>query len=230
MNYITGDTHGKFSRIYEFCDQQQDLSKEDIMIILGDVGLNYFCDKRDGKRKKRLSSMPMTFLCIHGNHEKRPNTINSYMQKVWNNGIVYYEIEFPNILFAKDGEIYDIKGDQVLIIGGAYSIDKVNRIINRYQWFSDEQPSSQTKVYVEEQLDKANWKVDTVLSHTCPKNYLPKEYLKDINQHSSIDQSTEIWLEQIEQKLGYKRWFCGHHHIDVNLGQVRFLFDEIIEF
>lgn len=230
MNYKTGDTHGKFSRIYEFCDQQQDLSKEDIMIILGDVGLNYFCDKRDGKRKKRLSSMPMTFLCIHGNHEKRPNTINSYMQKVWNNGIVYYEIEFPNILFAEDGEIYDFNGDKVMTIGGAYSIDKVNRIINRYQWFSDEQPSSQTKVYVEEQLDEVNWKVDMVLSHTCPRNYLPKEYLKDINQHSSIDQSTEIWLETIEQKLNYKRWFCGHHHININLGKVRFLFEEIIEF
>jgi len=34
MYFITGDTHGAFSRIMRFCGS--DTSKEDVMIVLGD--------------------------------------------------------------------------------------------------------------------------------------------------------------------------------------------------
>ena len=37
--FITGDTHRQFHRLKNFCNQV-DTSTEDIMIILGDVGLN----------------------------------------------------------------------------------------------------------------------------------------------------------------------------------------------
>lgn len=46
MIYITGDTHGDMSRIVRFCERME-TSKEDIMIILGDVGLNYYGDGKD---------------------------------------------------------------------------------------------------------------------------------------------------------------------------------------
>ena len=39
--YITGDTHRDFSRIYNFCEKQG-TTKDDIMIILGDAGINYY--------------------------------------------------------------------------------------------------------------------------------------------------------------------------------------------
>ena len=37
--------------------------------------------------------------------------------------MVYVEEEYPNILFAKDGEVYDFCGKSVMTIGGAYSVD-----------------------------------------------------------------------------------------------------------
>ena len=46
MIYITGDTHGDFSRIERFCDRFHP-SKDDVMIILGDAGFNYYGGKRD---------------------------------------------------------------------------------------------------------------------------------------------------------------------------------------
>lgn len=49
-------------------------------------------------------------------------------KKIWNEGIVYVEEQYPNILFAKDGEIYNFNGKKVMPIGGAYSIDKYYRI------------------------------------------------------------------------------------------------------
>lgn len=46
MIYITGDTHRKFTRIQKFCKQNK-TTKDDVMIILGDAGINYYDDYRD---------------------------------------------------------------------------------------------------------------------------------------------------------------------------------------
>ena len=51
MIYITGDTHGDMNRIVRFCERME-TSQEDIMIILGDVGLNYYGDSRDRRNKE----------------------------------------------------------------------------------------------------------------------------------------------------------------------------------
>ena len=47
-----------------------------------------------------------------------------YKLQEWNGGKVWVEEAYPNILFAKDGEIYDIAGMKTIVIGGAYSVDK----------------------------------------------------------------------------------------------------------
>ena len=153
MIYVTGDTHGKFQRITDFCEQEK-TSREDIMIILGDAGINYSGWVLDREKKELLKTLPITLFCIHGNHEQRPDTIDSYAEKRWHGGIVYWEEDYPNLLFAKDGEIFDLDGKQTIVIGGAYSIDKMIRVIYGYGWWADEQPSDEIKRYVEEQLEK----------------------------------------------------------------------------
>lgn len=68
----------------------------------------------------------------HGNHEQRPYTIDSYKEKLWHGGTVFYEEEYPSILFAKDGEIFELNGKQTIVMGGAYRIGKSIRIA--YGW------------------------------------------------------------------------------------------------
>lgn len=51
MIYITGDKHGKFTSVKNFCTTFN-TTINDILIILGDVGLNYFLDERDSIQKK----------------------------------------------------------------------------------------------------------------------------------------------------------------------------------
>lgn len=65
MIYLTGDTHGDFSRVFAFCERMH-TTKEDILIVLGDAGLNYYLNDRDKARKKELEAAPITLLCIHG--------------------------------------------------------------------------------------------------------------------------------------------------------------------
>ncbi|MGN0395947.1 MAG: metallophosphoesterase [Coprococcus sp.] len=226
MIYITGDTHGAFERIEKFCTRFQ-TSREDILIILGDAGINFSGVVYDTPKKELLESLPITIFAIHGNHEKRPFTIDTYQEKTWHGGTVYYEEEYPDILFAKDGEIFDLNGKQTIVFGGAYSVDKMVRIAYGWGWWEDEQPSDEIKRYVEQQLDACGWKVDVVLSHTTPLKYEPVEtFLAGIDQ-TKVDKSTEIWLGKIEEKLSYDKWYCGHFHTEKKIDKLKIMFENV---
>lgn len=229
MIYITGDTHGRFERIENFCQQFQ-TSPDDILIILGDAGINFSGVVYDHLKKELLESLPITIFAIHGNHEQRPYTIGTYKEKQWHGGMVYYEEEFPSLLFAKDGEIFDLNGKQTVVIGGAYSIDKMVRVAYGWGWWEDEQPSEEIKRYVESQLEKTGWSIDVVLSHTTPLKYEPIEvFLSGVDQ-SRVDKSTEQWLDQIEEKLSYQKWYCGHYHTEKKIDRLEIMFQNFDEF
>lgn len=224
--YITGDTHRDFDRIYYFCEKNN-TTKDDIMIILGDAGINYYLFEMDDTLKSELNMLPITLFCIHGNHEERPYNIPSYKEQEWHGGTVYIEQKFSNLIFAKDGEIYNFNGQKFIAIGGAYSVDKNIRQLRGWQWFESEQPSDEIKSYVEQQLDSVGWQIDGVLSHTTPKSYEPTwAFLSGIDQ-SKIDKTTEIWLDSIEKKLRYKYWYAGHFHVDSQEGPIKIMFESI---
>ena len=188
--YITGDTHGNFNRIEEFCSEN-DTTKEDVMIILGDAGINYWLDNTDRQLKNDLSSLDITLFCVHGNHEARPWEAGDYEEVMWNDGLVYMEEAYPNILFAKDGEIYNFHGKKVMAIGGAYSVDKYYRISHKMPWFDTEQLDDRIMNYVEQQLEKEGWSIDIILSHTVPIEAEPTwAFIPGLNQRI-VDKSTE---------------------------------------
>lgn len=228
MIYLTGDTHGDFTRIEEFCDLYE-TTEEDILIILGDAGINFYLNERDIELKEELCQLPLTLFCIHGNHEERPDLVGTYEEKEWQEGLVYYEEDYPNIIFAMDGEAYDFQGKKAIVIGGAYSVDKFYRLAGNIPWFSSEQPDDWIKARVEKKLEALNWEVDYVLSHTGPLKYLPRDmFLPNIDQ-SKVDNSTEEWLETIEEKLDYEIWYFGHFHCDRFEGRTIMLFEDILE-
>ena len=83
---------------------------------------------------------------------------------------------------------------------------------------------------MESQLEKRNYKIDVVLSHTCPLDYQPVDmFLSGIDQ-SAVDSSTEEWLSEIEYELDYKKWYCGHYHIERRLYNVQIMFENIEKF
>jgi len=228
MYFVTGDTHRIFTRVEAFC-KRFNPTKDDTLIILGDAGINSYGGYKDNALKAYLQQLPITLFCLHGNHEQRPETLG-YKEAEWNGGTVYVEPEFPNLLFAKDGEIYEVAGKRCIAIGGAYSVDKPVRLARNWGWWPDEQPSEAIKERVEHQLEAEKWTMDIVHSHTCPLKYEPREtFLPGIDQRG-VDKATEQWLDGIEDKLNYARWFCGHYHIDKEIDRLRFMSTDIIEF
>ena len=116
---------------------------------------------------------------------------------------MHYEEEYSGLLLAKGGKVFDLDGKQTIVMSGAYSIDKMIRLMYGYAWWPDEQPCDEIKRYVESQPDKLGWKVDMVVSHTPPLKYeLVEVFLSRVDQ-SKVDKSTEKWLDGIADRLEY---------------------------
>lgn len=220
MIYITGDTHRRFERLDSF-----KYKKGDMLIILGDAGINFYLDEKDEELKRYLNSLGIVFFCVRGNHEERPENIKTYKLKNFFGGKAYVEDKFKNLIFARDGEEYNIEGNSVLVIGGAYSIDKIYRIIYDLGWFPDEQltPNEMDNI-----IDKVSGKhYDLVLTHTCPYKYEPAEvFIKGINQFN-VDKSMEHFLDIIEEKIDYDKWYCGHYHTEKEIDKLEFMYGSI---
>lgn len=192
----------------------------------------------------------VSIFCLHGNKENRPENISTYGIQTFCGGIVYYEPKYPNLFFAKDGEVYDFNGKEFMVVGGAHSVDKIRCLEENLPFWEDEMPSDETKALVESKLAERENKIDGFLTHTCPISCLPTEMFistkrvaedqkraqqkrkkkEPIRYPIDIDRSTEEWLETLMQKNEHEIWYCGHYHVGKTLGKVRMLHREIIPF
>lgn len=234
--FALADIHGKWQPIRDFhlankLKYKLD-TKKNVMILLGDSGLNYFFNHRDEETKRKLCEFPFTYFVIKGNHEQRPSICMQkypdkwHIETFWGN-TVYVENDYPEIKYALDNvAIYSIpcridlddEGDLViknlktLVIPGAYSVDKHYRLANGWSWFEQEQLSEDEIAAGREIIQHAGADFDLVLSHTCPIIYEPTDLFLSFIDQSMVDKSMERFLGEIEYNIDYKLWLWGHYH------------------
>ena len=244
--FITGDCHRNFDKIYEFCNEVE-TTRDDIMIIAGDAGINWYCDpvfKYDEHLKKSLSKLPITLVIVHGNHEERAWNCHGYKHDLYKVGcdniLAWAEPEFPNLLFVDDFSIQCIKNRRFLFLGGAYSVDKWQRLMHGGIWFESEQmPHDEMEMSIkrlkadrrafEYSINHREYQFDYVVSHTCPLKYEPVEMFLDGVDQSTVDKTTEKFLDDVEEIISYEKWIAAHFHVDKVVDQVRFIYNDIIE-
>lgn len=220
MIYITGDTHRDFSRLYNLKE-----TEEDLLIVLGDAGINYYLNEEDIRYKDYLKKFKLKLFIIRGNHEERPENINTYKEVEMFGGKVFIEDDYPNLIFTKDGEIYNIDGKSVLVIGGAYSVDKEYRLMYGHKWFKDEQLTTKEMNYIFDEVKNKHF--DIVLTHTCPYKYEPTEvFIQGLDQ-LKVDKTMEHFLDKIEENIDYDKWYCGHYHTEKQIDKLEFMFGRI---
>ncbi len=230
--FITGDKHGEFSFLEDFCKTNK-TSKEDVLIILGDAGILYFGNKtlRERYLKDYISNFPITLFCVRGNHEERAEDRNEMVKKEMFENEVYYDPDYPNILYAIDGFQYVINGETFFIIGGAYSVDKFYRLMTGNMWFQREQLDEQEMNKISEKTRGLHF--NHILAHTCPFTWEPTYlFLRGMDQ-STVDTTMERWLEHVVRECSYDNYWFGHFHGD-NMdicgdGKVHMLFNDIEE-
>lgn len=242
MIYVTGDTHGDFTRVINFCEKHATSRCDDVMIILGDHGANYYGEKESRRFKRLLSTLPLTFVLIRGNHDRRPSPKFHTERPIDTGhigGVFYVEEEFPSLLHAIDGNTYRFGDKRCFVMGGAFSVDGgYRRAMTKmgqkgYLWFEDEQLSEEELNQCEHTLSQIKAEASeplTILAHTCPQRFTPVEAFMPGLDQDQIDRTMEIRFDRMFDLLTEgDRWMCGHWHIDKTDGPIRFMMNDIIE-
>lgn len=233
MIYITGDTHGDLTRFSSHAfPEQTNMTKDDYVIICGDFGGVWTRDQESKDESgwlDYLDSKPFTLLFVSGNHENFDRLLQ-YPEKEWNGGLVN-EIR-PSIFHLRRGQIFTLQGKKFFTFGGARSHDIDGGIleltdplcrhkqrfaylegkhcrINHLSWWKEEEPTQEEMELGLRNLESANWSVDFVITHDCPTSVLIQYYG---SSDSAEPYELTSYLEDIKQKLDYKKWFFGHHH------------------
>ena len=110
MIYITGDTHGYFTRFSakRLRKAGMELTQEDYIIICGDFGLCWAEDKTFEYHCKNFEEKPYTILWVQGNHENY-DMIGEYPLEEWHGGKVRHIIRDKVILLER-GQVFEIDG------------------------------------------------------------------------------------------------------------------------
>lgn len=208
MVLYIGDTHGilEINKLSAFVNV---LGEEDYLVVLGDFGL-LWSEKDDDIQKESLQwlswleQQSFTTLFIDGNHENF-HILNSYPIEMWNGGKVH-KIN-SKVIHLMRGQVFKIDGYTYFTMGGASFIDRYRRI-EKVDWWQEEMPSDEEYNEALCNLDKCDWRVNFVLTHSAPNHILPL-----IGQHMQKDKLT-CFLESISDDLDFDCWFFGHFHTD----------------
>jgi hypothetical protein len=226
MIYLTGDIHGHHS-INKLASsnwpQGKSLTKKDYLIILGDFGLIWKNepDANELYWTEWLSDKPWTTLVVPGNHENYDRIYDLEIIQKYGAPIRKYN---NSIFLMERGEIYNIDNTTIFNMGGAHSIDRSDRILNK-SWWESEIPSQQEFENGLNNLEKIGWKVDYILGHTT-SNYAinnmftPTWILNDI---------TAKFFDIVTKQTEFKKFYFGHWHQDKSFENYRALYHNIIQ-
>lgn len=227
--YVTGDYHGgeRFRLTEEAWPEGYRLTGDDIVVVAGDFGLPWFFSDREKGEIEWLESRPWTTVFIDGNHEnfgyweERP-------AEEWRGGRVQRLREGSRIRRLMRGQVYDLDGFSVFTMGGATSVDRAWRVPG-ISWWPQELPDECDFSEADTALAERGWRVDYVVTHACSTRMLPRAlYPDDAFRHPDSDRLTD-YLDTLEDRLEFGRWYCGHYHVNRDLDDLHtVLYDRIV--
>lgn len=204
---MLGDIHGDYHQIQKFFNRLQ-LTNVSLFQV-GDFGVGFTYNEREVRKELKTLQLLSDFLVkreshlyvIRGNHDD-PSFFDG-------------EHNFDGITFLQDYDVVEVNGLKILGIGGATSVDKVDRKEGK-DWWAGEKP-----VFDESKLDLTG--IDVVITHTAPNftqpfggnafisNYisrtmgLAEELLEERNILAKIS-------DKILENNTPRFWFYGHFH------------------
>ncbi len=247
MIYITGDCHRNYQRFNKSVfPEQNEMTKDDYVIILGDFGGVWDNDKESKEETMLmdwLDCKTYTTLFIDGNHENF-DRLYAYPVEEWHGGKVH--MIRPSVIHLMRGQVFDIDGASIFAFGGASSHDIDGGIlepddpnfkrkkkelnkgilpyrINHISWWKEELPSQEEMDEGRRNLEARGNSVDFILTHCCASStqtLLGRGFYK-------TDIETK-YLEEIRQTVKFKKWFFGHYHDNKNVSADELLLYEQI--
>ncbi len=218
MVFITGDTHGEYKRFEN--RKLKKLTENDCLIICGDFGFIWNNSKSERDNLRKICEKKYKTLFVEGTHEN------------FSLLAVYPVVEIyggrarkigGNLYQLLRGEIYSIDGKSFFAFGGGDSEDKELRRENG-TWWKEELPSMIEMQYAVEKLDKADRKVDYVITHEPSLTDMAH-----VNRTCKVN-PLSTFFDELEHNISYKRWYFGSLHINKKLKNTKShcLFTDIV--
>lgn len=245
--YITGDIHGNAPSFKQRIKYYiPNATKDDILICAGDVGLEYGSFIQSSL-KKAMHQFPGQVYIIRGNHDNRywaNHTTNNEADNGWQIQSIesfaphlIYQKKYDNIKYIRDeGDILSIKGNNILFIPGAFSIDGTYRLSNNLPYEYNEQLTYKEMMQLFDKVVEFTQynTIDYVISHTAPlcteKNY--KDLFLDFIDQTQVNKSMEKFLDEIYTLIqkDVKHWYFGHYHDDRDIApNFTMLYTEVVK-
>lgn len=198
INFLS-DNHGP-----DFMDgllNYQPENKDDLLILLGDTCLKISEEEKYQNFDRWLLSREYNIAIVDGNHENY-SWLDSQPEETWNGGKINRISK--NILRLRRGEIYNIEGDSFFVFGGCSTSKKWKEL---GLWHEGDTPSKAQLENAYENLKKANYQVDYILTHKyfCNECFVPM----------GGDEHSLFMLNRfIDNNVSFKKWISGHRHQD----------------
>lgn len=249
MIYVTGDTHGYVEYFspenenYRKCEQN--LKKDDTLIVCGDFGFVFFSipdeeyidklykESPDSKiyaehikNKYRylkecenldfLSKKPYTIAFLLGNHENYDRLYSDEFEKVDFCGGKAIKIR-ENIFGLLNNEVYTFENKKFFVLGGAASQDKAER--KSYEALYNYKIHFQQELPCEKDLDRAR---EVLQEHNFTFDYIlthhaPIEYIYRLDATPKGDTEFSNFLQWIYETAKFKHFYFSHFHKDKSL-------------
>lgn len=218
--FVCGDTHGD-NDIKKLTSKQwpegKNLTKDDLLIILGDTGINWSSDvsnSQDIYLKKWLDNKPWTTCFIDGNHENFDRLYSIDIQSKWGGNVRQVS---DSIYHFQRGNIFTFGDISVFVMGGGYSFDKNTRVY-RQSWWPEEMPNYADYQRAQKNIDNHGRKIDYILTHTCSNRMfeLLNSRFGMVYKDNTEEKPLRDYFDKLEEYLNFKQWHFGHFHLDYN--------------
>ena len=230
--FITGDVHypKHFKHIRRFPRWCKDLTKNDVLIVCGDLGIIWSYDPDQNQEGiNKFQELPCTVCFVDGNHENhlvlnnlpKINKFSSKVRKISDS--VFYLIR---------GNVYKINGKKIFAYGGGHSYDKHRRLEN-INWWPNEIPGINDQMNAIKNLAIHDWKVDYIVTHTPSEKDIKTINSKEDFYFSNFQDNPETnhrkFLDTIKSQLNFRKHYCGHLHIEYKIPQTRVIYKQTLE-
>ncbi len=204
MLYITGDTHGDFSRFKN--PMLRKLKKQDALIICGDFGFIWDGSKKEQKLLKKIGKLPYNVLFVEGSHENY-DLLEQYEVSDWCGGKT--RLISGRLRQLMRGQVFTIAEKTVFAFGGGQSDNTYSDLIEGENWWAREIPTDKELDEGLANLETAGGDVDFVVT------YEPPSRLHDfLNDDAGDRNHINTYLNAIFEKLTFKGWFFGKLHLN----------------
>ncbi len=200
---IVGDVHGEWGKLNTLINKK----KPDIILSTGDFGwwpqmaVRGEFGYEKGWELEGVKPQGSKVYWCDGNHEDHWS-----IQKFTPDNPTYPIELYKGVNYMPRGSILELPdGRTILFVGGADSVDKNQRFLG-VDWFPEEMPN-----YNEiEHILNHRTRIDIVISHTCPQEWLPRSTILTYDKNSD---PTRKMLSEVLDKYKPKLWYHGHWHV-----------------